>query len=108
LAHHHQSFQLTICRYELEDHYDWHDDMVYRQKVDKLPAECPVAEDQDEDEEIVSADVIDLGNGIRKAPFPNLVGKKGGCARLSSLAYGTNRCSPGPAKRRDTSRYQLD
>ncbi|KAK3305922.1 uncharacterized protein B0T15DRAFT_533864 [Chaetomium strumarium] len=63
--------------YELEDHYDWHDDMEYRQRVDKLPAEPAVADDLDEEEgDIVPADVTDFGRGIQKIPFTHLVGKK--------------------------------
>ncbi|GAB1317938.1 hypothetical protein MFIFM68171_08148 [Madurella fahalii] len=62
--------------YELENHYDWHDDMEYRQMLDRLPAEPRVADNQNKEEDVVSADVLDLGNGLLKIPFDYFVGKK--------------------------------
>ncbi|KAK4159583.1 hypothetical protein QBC43DRAFT_247186 [Cladorrhinum sp. PSN259] len=64
--------------YELETHYEWHDDMEYRQMVDKQPTTDPQNTHtlSRELEGIVSAEEINIGKGILKIPYPNYVGKK--------------------------------
>jgi len=65
-------------RYELESHYEWHDDMEYRQMVDRLPNEPPVANTQTTEGNIVSSDILAFGSGIYFIPVPWVVGKRGG------------------------------
>jgi hypothetical protein len=52
--------------------------MEYRQMVDRLPDEPRAANTQTKDGDIVSANIRVLGSGIRKIPFPWVVGKNGG------------------------------
>ncbi|KAK0742668.1 hypothetical protein B0T18DRAFT_168367, partial [Schizothecium vesticola] len=63
--------------YELEDHYDWHDDMEFRNKTEKTILEKN--ESQSKKPEIVTNEIFELGQGtgILMRPLPFSVGTNG-------------------------------